>query len=560
MKLRTLAFTTLLALSSTAAANAQIMERPVGGDPVRLASGQVAGSALASGVRTYFGIPFAAPPLRDLRWREPQPVQAWTGVREAVAFPPMCPQGMRGPGQNHYFGAEPTSEDCLYVNVWAPPTSAAQASEGAPGAKASKAPVVVWIYGGGFSGGSASMPWANGETLASKGVVYVTLNYRLGALGFMAHPELTAESPHHASGDYGHLDQVAALKWVQDNIAAFGGDADNVTVIGQSAGSMSVSALQASPLSAGLFHRAIGLSGNVVGAGAGALATNEAAEAQGVALQTALGVSSLAEMRRLPADRIIGVRGVRTGPSIDGYFMPRPPKEIFAAGEANDVGLLIGFTRDEGFSPLVQASSAEDYQAIARRTYPDQADELLAAYPADANWARNARDAGRDISLGMTTRDWAAHQTRPGRQPAFGYMFSRVHPYAPGVAFIDHDPAAVGAYHAGDIVYWFGNLDAFNAYRTTRNFTAVDRTLSDTMSNMIVAFATRGDPSLPGVSAPRYDAKDEKLIELGEHVGPIDWPGRTRFDMLGSLKAQQQPPSSAAAPAVGSAPNAGPRF
>jgi para-nitrobenzyl esterase len=442
------------------------------------------------------------------------------------------------------------------VNIWAPPSAAVQA----PAITVAKAPVVVWIYGGGFSGGSASMPWANGETLASKGVVYAALNYRLGALGFLAHPDLAAESPHHASGNYGHLDQVAALQWIQDNIAAFGGDPANVTVIGQSAGSMSVSALQASPLAAGLFRRAIGLSGNVIGQGAGALVTREAAEAQGVALQTALGVSSVAEMRGLPADRIVGVRGVRTGPSVDGYFMPRPPREIFAAGQAHDVDQLVGFTRDEGFSPLVQARSAEDYRAIARRTYPDQAEDLLAAYPADANWARNARDAGRDVSLSMTTRDWAAFQSRPGRQPAFGYMFSRAHPYTSGVTFIDHDPATAGAYHAGDIVYWFGNLDASNAFRPTRDFAAMDRTLSDTMSNMIVAFATRGDPSLPGVSAPRYDPKDERLIELGDHVGPIDWPGRTHFDMLEALKAQPPSPSSAATPSAGSAGNAGPRF
>ena len=160
----------------------------------------------------------------------------------------------------------------------------------------------------------------------------------------------------------------------------------------------------------------------------------------------------------------------------------------------------------------------------------------------------------------MTTRDWAAYQAKPGRQLAFGCMFSRVHPYAPGATFIDQDPATVGAYHAGDIVYWFGNLDAFNAFRTTRNFTAMDRSLSDTMSNMIVAFATRGDPSVPGASAPRYDAKDEKLIELGGHVGTIDWPARTHFDMLGSLKPPRPPPSSAAALAAGPAANAGPRF
>ena len=556
MKVRILAITTLIALSAAGATLAQVMERPIAGDPVRIASGQVAGSALASGVRTYLGIPFAAPPVRDLRWREPKPVAAWTGVREAVAFPPMCPQGMRGPGQNHYFGAEPTSEDCLYVNVWAPPLATDASTP------AGSRPVVVWIYGGGFSGGSASMRWANGETLASKGVVYVSFNYRLGALGFMAHPELTAESPHDASGDYGHLDQVAALEWVRDNVAAFGGDPTNVTVVGQSAGSMSVSALQASPLTAGLFHRAIGLSGNVIGEGAGAMATNEVAEAQGLALQAALGVNSLAEMRQLPADRVIGVRGVRTGPSIDGYFMPRPPREIYAAGQAQDVTLWAGFTRDEGFSPMGQARSAADYEAIVRRTYPDKADDVLAAYPADGNWARNAREAGRDVSLSMTTRDWLAYQAKPGRQPAYGYMFSRVHPYVPGVTFIDHDPATVGAYHAGDIVYWFGNMDGFNAYRTTRNFTVLDRSLSDTMSDMIVAFASSGHPGVPGHDVPAYDPSNAQLIELGDDIRVVDWPGREHFDLLETLKAAPPPslPAAASTAAGGPVGNVGPRF
>ena len=459
----------------------------------------------------------------------------------------MCPQGMRGPGQNHYFGAEPTSEDCLYLNVWAPKESA------------TRKPVVVWIYGGGFSGGSASMPWAHGNTLAEKGVVYVSFNYRLGALGFMAHPELTAESPRRASGNYGHLDQVAALKWVKANIAAFGGDPDNVTIIGQSAGSMSVSALQASPLAAGLFGKAIGLSGNVVGSGAGAMASKETAEASGLALQKALGVASIAEMRDLPADRIVGVRGIRMAPNIDGYFMPTSPQQIFAAGRANDVALFAGFTRDEGFSPLSNAKSAKDYEETVKRTYPDGYATVLARYPADSNWARNARNAGRDISLGMTTRDWLAYQAKPGRNPAYGYMFSRVHPYAAGIKFIDHDPASVGAYHAGDIVYWFGNLDAFNAFRTTRNFTDTDRKLSDTMSNMIVAFASTGDPSAPGVKVPRYSARDERLVELGDRIGVIDWPGRANFGELAKLKAVA--PAAPTPPRPGDpASNAGPRF
>lgn len=546
-----LAVAIILASGLSAPVIAQVRAGDIETDPLTVTGGQVAGSVSASGIRSYLGVPFAAPPVRDLRWRPPIPAPAWSGVRQAVAYPPMCPQGMRGPGQNHYFGAEPTSEDCLYVNIWSPPA--------AP--QASPRPVVVWIYGGAFSGGSASMMWARGEHLAEKGVISISLNYRLGALGFMAHPELSTESGRGASGNYGFMDQVAALKWVQDNVAAFGGDPANVTVIGQSAGSMSISALQASPLAAGLFHRAIGLSGNVVGSGATSLRSAQSAEAAGIALQAELGVSSVAEMRRLPADRIVGVRGIRTGPSIDGYFMPQAPREIYEAGEANDVALFIGFTRDEAFSPLSSGDDAAAYEAMVRRTYPEQADEVLLAYPADANWARNARDAARDISLGVTTRDWAAMQATPGRQPAFAYMFSRVHPYSEGVSFIDHDPSTVGAYHAGDIVYWFGNLDAFNAFRTTRDWSAADRALSDTMSSMIVAFASTGDPSVPGASAPRYDPADERLVELGDHVGAIAWPGRDNFRMISTLRAAAPVPvPTDPAPPGGPSANLGPRF
>ncbi|NBB52564.1 carboxylesterase family protein [Rhizobium sp. CRIBSB] len=547
------ALTAFIALSVPAAA--QVVTRPIASDPVTVAQGQLAGNTMASGVRTWFGIPFAAPPVGDLRWREPRAAASWPGVRQAVQFPPMCPQGMRGPGQNHYFGDQATAEDCLYVNVWAPPEAEVTGQ---------KLPVVVWIYGGAFTGGSSAMMWTRGETLAAKGVIYVTLNYRLGALGFMAHPELKAESPHGSSGNYGFLDQVAALQWVKANIGAFGGDADNVTIVGQSAGSMSVAALYASPLTRGLFQRAIGMSGSVFTEGAGSMASAQAGEAAGLALQEVLGATSLADLRRLPADRVIGVRGVRTGPVIDGWFMPKAPSEILAAGEQNDAGLFIGFTRDEAFSPLGGAASAEAYETLVRRTYPADAEALLTAYPADANWAQNARTAARDVSLGVSTRVWASAQTGAGRRPAYAYMFSRVHPYAPGVSFIDHDPATAGAYHAGDLVYWFGNLDAFNAFRTTRNYTPTDRALTDAMSSMIVAFARTGDPSLPGVSVPRYDPANERMVELGDQVRIIDWPGRSHAALLGRLRAAPPaPPTPAAAPPARPADlgaNAGPRF
>lgn len=552
LKLRALACAAALAVSGTAA-SAQSLADPIAGDPVSVTGGQVAGTILPSGVKGYLGIPFAAPPVRDLRWKAPAAPAAWKGVRYATQFPPMCPQGMRGPGQNHYFGAEPVSEDCLYLNLWAPRTAR-------PGAKL---PVVVWIYGGAFSVGSASMGWSRGDTLASKGVIYVAANYRVGALGFMAHPELTAESPNKASGDYGFLDQVAALKWVQANIAAFGGDPANVTVIGQSAGSMAISALHASPLAKGLFQRAIGMSGSVLSDEAGSMMPNVDAEKGGLALQQALGAKSIADMRALPADRIILARGARTGPSVDGYFMPKPPGEIFAAGQQNDVGLLIGYTRDEGFSQLGNATSAADYEARARRMYGAQADELLKRYPADAAWKTNAQQAGLDISLGLMTRRWASGQAAPNRKPAYTFLFSRVHPYTPGVSFIDHDPATAGAYHAGDIVYWTGNLDAFNAYRTTRNYSALDRDLTNKMSDMVVAFAKTGNPAADGITPPRYDPKDARSIEVGDTIRVIPYPRRENLDFLASLKAAPPAPP-AAAPAAPAAPNlganAGPRF
>ena len=210
----------------------------------------MSGKVLPSGVKAYFGIPYAAAPVGDLRWREPQPVQAWKGVYHADRMAPECIQVLRRHDLNHYFGEEATSEDCLYLNIW----SSGDAKAGA------KLPVIVWIYGGGFTLGSSGMAMYSGENVAKKGAIFVSFNYRVGALGNLAHPELTAESPHHASGDYGFLDQVAALQWVQRNIDKFGGDPGNVTIVGQSAGAMSVSALEASPLAKGLFQRGFAMS------------------------------------------------------------------------------------------------------------------------------------------------------------------------------------------------------------------------------------------------------------------------------------------------------------
>lgn len=273
----------LIAALSLAAAQSALAE------PIEVDGGQIEGVTLPSGIEAWLGVPFAAPPLRELRWKSPQPVEPWSGLRHADRFAPECLQPLRGSLQNHYFGNEATSEDCLYLNIWAPKNAA-------------KVPVVVWIYGGGFNIGSASMANYSGAPLARDGVVRVNLAYRVGALGFLAHPDLTGEAG--TSGNYGLMDQIAALQWVQRNIAKFGGDPANVTIVGQSAGAMSVSLLQASPLAKGLFAKAVAMSGSAFGGMLGpiSLAT---AEEQGLALQKELGAASLTEMRGLPGDRII---------------------------------------------------------------------------------------------------------------------------------------------------------------------------------------------------------------------------------------------------------------
>jgi para-nitrobenzyl esterase len=513
------------------AAFAQTIEQPIPGDPVAISEGRIAGKRLPSGAQAYFGIPFAAPPVGPLRWREPQPVEHWSGIFHADRFAPECIQALRAHDINHYFGEEATSEDCLYLNVWAPPGATPDA----------RRPVVVWIYGGGFTIGSASMANYRGEALARKGVVYVSIAYRVGALGFLAHPLLTAESAHRSSGDFGFLDQISALQWVQRNIARFGGDPGNVTIMGQSAGSMSVSILQASPLAHGLFHRAVGMSGGAIGTGP-VIAARPLAEAEqdGVKLQEQMKAPTLVALRNLPADRILQIQlatPVRYGPVIDGYLLPQHPTEIFAAGKQNDVPVLLGFTRDESFTELGRAQTLADYRSIAQKLYGDRAESLLKLYPAKDDTAarRAAVDAARDGSVALQMRTWARAQTATGKAPVYVYFFSRVHPYAPGATFSDHDPRTVGAYHTADVPYWLGTLDSLNLFRTTRNWTDFDRSLSDAMSNAIVAFATAGNPNVKGTSEwPAYRENREEIREFGDVTRIIRWPNRAKLDFFTS--------------------------
>lgn len=523
-----LAIASILSVLAAVPTQAQIVVTPIPEDPVSIDSGAVSGKVMASGVKAYFGIPYVAPPLGDLRWRAPQKVEAWKGVYHADRLAPECIQVLRRHNLNHYFGEEATSENCLYLNIWASPNAKAGA----------KIPVVVWIYGGGFTLGSSGMAMYDGENVARKGTIFVSFNYRVGILGNLAHPELTAESSHRSSGNYGLMDQVAALQWIKRNIATFGGDPDNVTITGQSAGAMSVSALEASPLAKGLFHRGFAMSLSMFD-NRFKFPALPAAEKIGLEVQTALGASSLAEMRLIQADRILAIQKdcqlgcagtIAVTPDIDGYVLPDTVPNIFASGKQNDVATVAGFTSDESSNDLRTAANLEGYVAAARKLYGDQADRFLALYPAKTDEEAKAMGllAAREGLVEIGTRNWAMAQTKNGKAPFYMYMFSRVHPFAKDVQFFD-SPQKIGAYHTSDVPYWFGTQDAFNKFRTTRVWTEFDRAMSERMMDTLVAFARTGNPGTPATPWPQWAPDAQKYVEFGDDSG-VREENRARLD------------------------------
>ena len=505
---------------------------PLQAEPVRIDSGAVEGVTLASGVRAWFGIPFAAPPVRELRWRAPQPVTPWAGVLHAERQAPMCLQVLRTRTMNHYFGNEATSEDCLYLNVWTPP-------------RADKLPVIVWIYGGGFNVGSASMANYSGEGLAGSGVVRVNLAYRLGALGFLAHPDLTRESGYAASGNYGLMDLIAGLQWVQRNIAAFGGDPANVTIVGQSAGSMAAALLQSSPPARGLFTKVVGMSGSPFGEPLRAV-SREQGEAEGIALQQALGAASIEGMRDIGGDRIVAVPTAREPIVIDGRYVIGA-HEAFASGQHSDVPIMIGFTRDESFRSLGPVASVAELESAVRRVFPSTAPAVLAAYRAHdaAGAARAAADIGRDSSVGAQMANWARAQAKFSSSPAYAYFFTRRQPYAPGITFVDHDPATAGSYHSAEIPYFLRTRDSLNLFRQTRVWEEVDIALEEDMAALLVSFARTGKPQSARVREwPIFDPAKPRVVSLGTEIEIGAWPN---FDALPLLAAPV--PISSPAPA-----------
>jgi para-nitrobenzyl esterase len=446
-------------------------------EPVKLDSGLVTGTpGRATDTRVFRGIPFAAAPVGDLRWRAPQPAPHWDGVRKADELSPVCLQN--GPGG----GTSKPSEDCLYLNVW---TGANAASE--------KRPVMVWIYGGGFNTGSASQPDYDGENLAKKGAVVVTFNYRLGAFGFFAHPELTKESDRRGAANFGMLDAIAALQWVQKNIAAFGGDPKRVTIFGESAGSIMIADLLASPQAKGLFQRAIGESGSwSINATAGRLSSLADAEQTGVKLGEALSAKSLAELRAQPAEAILKT-GRGTGPVVDGWLLPEDPGTAYAEGKQIPVPVLVGSNLDEG-TFFLQPTTAEKFLAESRTRYGGLADEFLRLYPAGSNEEANA-SALRDFrdQVAWVMRNWARLQTTTGKSKAYIYYFTHQPPVGSG--------RGRGATHTAEIPYVFQN-------ERNRPWTDTDREISDLMSSYWINFAATGDPN--GKGLPKWPAWDAR--------------------------------------------------
>lgn len=450
----------------------------------------------------YKGIPFAAPPVGDLRWKAPQPVDSWEGVKQTTEYAPAAFQGGNPPSGK--------SEDCLYLNVWTPAKSAKD-----------KIPVLVWIYGGGFSFGSTAEPGYDGTKLAKKGVVLVSIAYRVGQLGFLAHPELSAENPNHVSGNYGLLDQIAGLEWIKKNIAAFGGDPDQVTIFGESAGGISVSMLCASPLAKGLFQGAISESGGSFGPTRPTtfpgenMKTLQQAETDGVAYAQRVGVSSIAELRKVEADKLPLGMGIGGGwPITDGYVIPDDQHKMYEAGNYNDVPVLIGYNSDEGASFSRETNPEEYYNGVKAR-YGKFAGDLIKAYPAgETTVPKTARDLARDAAFGWQTWSWAKLQSQTGKSKVFLYYFDQ-HPDYPE----DSPRFGYGSPHGQEVGYVFMNLDSSNP-QTTKS----DLEISEAMGSYWTNFAKYGDPNGEGVAEwPAFSDANPQVMYLGPtpHIGPV---------------------------------------
>ncbi len=516
--------TILLALSALAATLSAATS-----DQVHISGGALEGTIGKNSVRAYLGIPYAAPPVGDLRWKPPQPVAAWTGVQKAEHFGNRCMQ-------NDVFGDmvfkdAGMSEDCLNLNVWTPAKSARD-----------RLPVMVWIYGGGFQAGATSEPRQNGEVLAGKGVVVVSMNYRLGIFGFYSHPELTKESEHHASGNYGLMDQLEALRWVHKNIEAFGGDPNKVTIFGESAGSFAVSAQMASPLAQGLFARAIGESGAFFGPTLSAKNLTQSEES-GAKFATSQKAPSIAEMRAIPAEKLLkaahAAGDYNFGPNVDGYFLPKLPSEIYAAGKQAHVPLLAGWNAQEMSYPAVMGKvNAEKFRQDVHKKFPKDEEAILKLYPSESDQQAlsSAIDLASDQFIDFGTWKWVEMQRKTGGKPVYEYLFGRVRPAAPDNKINGMDAHLFGAVHASEIEYVFGAIDSLKGY----DWKPEDYKLSELIQTYWSNFAKTGDPNGPGV--PKWPKSDRHTnyavmhLDVDAHSAPA--LHRDRYQFLDGFNAR----------------------
>ena len=540
----------LMAVLIVPPATAQTNKKSAAGaNRVKTANGVVEGVTEQSGIRSFKGIPFAAPPVGELRWKASQPVKNWKGVLKADKFGPRAMQlpvfGDMG------FRSNGMSEDALYLNVWTPTKESKE-----------NLPVLVYFYGGGFVAGDGSEARYDGESMAKRGIVAVTVNYRLGAFGFMAHPELTKESPHNASGNYGYMDQAAALRWVQQNIAAFGGDPEKVTIAGESAGSISVSAQMASPLSKDLFRAAIGESGALVNSSLDPVPL-ETGEKIGAEFGESLGANSLAALRAMPAEKILeaaGKRGIPGFPAtIDGYFFPKSPTAVFAAGEQAKVPLLAGWNSEEMTYMFLlgpEKPTVENYEKAVRNRFGNKAEEVLQVYAVkkDEDVIPVATDLAGDLFIAYSTWKWMDLHGKTSGEPVYRYLFSRPRPpmvaamgnassgLAGGVVKED-DPNAVkmpqarGAVHAAEIEYAMGNLP----YNKVYDWTPEDYKVSEIMQSYFANFIKTTNPNGPNLPTwpPANSGDTVKVMVIDVDSGARPEENRERYQLLDKLQTRK---------------------
>ena len=486
------------------------------GTPVKVEDGLLQGT-IEDGVTVYKGVPYAAPPIGKLRWRAPQPQAHWEDVRKADKFSANPMQVMvneLGPWTPEYQPQGAISEDCLYLNIW---TTAKSSKE--------KRPVVMYIPGGAFTGGSGNCPVYNGGNLAKKGLVVVTINYRVGIFGFLALPELANESKHHSSGNYGLLDQLAALKWIHKNIAAFGGDPNKVTIMGQSAGAASVIALTASPLAKGLFIRAIAESGtNYMN---GPRENLKTAEQYGVRFEKAIGASSLAELRAMPAAELIDstTNMYHFLPIVDGWYLPKSADEIFNEGKQNDVTTITGWVADEGsYSSNYGKVPAEEFRKQVKQRAGVYADEILKLYPAStqAEASVSQKNLARDINV-VSTYLWGIKRGKTGETKLYTYLFTHQQPGATKEKY--------GAFHSSELPYVFDNLK-----QSPRPWTPEDKKIERIMSDYWTNFITTGNPNSKGLPEwPAFSKSPAQTMDLSGKMGPRPLTGQEKFVVLKKL-------------------------